>query len=78
MALSVPTDPPVLQKFKTEDGSPLPRLRSRLCAETDKRYLLWTDIQHAIQDLSHLETEKKTRILFTTDVNGELCDILLE
>ncbi|KFH63801.1 hypothetical protein MVEG_10494 [Podila verticillata NRRL 6337] len=72
MASSEPTDPLLLHKFKTEDGSPLPSLQSHLCAETGERYILWSDIQRVFNGIDHLETEWKTRVLFTINADGEL------
>ncbi|KAG0322532.1 hypothetical protein BG000_002891 [Podila horticola] len=60
------------QKFKSKDGTSLASVLSHLCTATDKRYLLWSDIQRTYQGIDHLETEGEKRILFTIDANGEL------
>ncbi|KFH63798.1 hypothetical protein MVEG_10491 [Podila verticillata NRRL 6337] len=66
------TDPPVYQKFEAEGGSSLRSLSSYHCAETDERYLLWTDIQHAFNGIDHLKHTWGDRVLFTIDAAGEL------
>ncbi|KFH63799.1 hypothetical protein MVEG_10492 [Podila verticillata NRRL 6337] len=74
MESSAQPDPPVFQKFNAEDGSMLPSLQTHLCAETDKRYLLWTDIQHAFNGVNHLSGRwtRSERIIFTIDAANEL------
>lgn len=76
MASSEPTEHLVFQEFKAKDGSPLTSLGSHLCAETDERYLLWTEIHHKFNGIGHLETEWKTRVPFTINADGELYVLL--
>lgn len=65
------------QTFKNKDGTPLINLQSYPCsADSEERYILWTKVQRAFKGISHLETEKEERILFTIDAAGELYVLL--
>ncbi|KAF9298899.1 hypothetical protein BGZ74_009188 [Mortierella antarctica] len=61
----------VLQKFEFKHHAPLPSLPTRLCPETDERYILWSDIQDNIVGASHLQTYAG-RAMFMIDKYGEL------
>ncbi|KAI9232403.1 MAG: hypothetical protein BYD32DRAFT_491267 [Podila humilis] len=75
MESSAQPDPPVSQKFKAKDDSPLPSLRTHLCTESGERFLFWADVQHAFNGIDHLKAwwRASERILFTIDATGELC-----
>lgn len=65
------------QKFQSNDGTPLTRIRSHPCAsDTKEQYVLWSDIQHAFQGIDHLETYMEKHVLFETDSDGELYVLL--
>lgn len=65
------------QRFRSEDGTSLASPRSHPCAaDTEKRYILWSDIQCTFQGIDHLEAEwplmrDEVGILFMTDEDGE-------
>lgn len=64
-------DPPILQQFQCKDNEPLASLPTRVCTDTGKRYLLWSDVQHAFDDLDHV-LNYGSRVLFEIDEHGEL------
>ncbi|KAF9329472.1 hypothetical protein BG006_007458 [Podila minutissima] len=61
----------VLQKFEFKYHAPLRSLPTRLCPDTDERYILWSDIKDNIVGASHLQTYAG-RVMFMIDENGEL------
>lgn len=65
------------QKFKSKDGTLLVSLRSHHgAADTQERYILWSDIQRAFQGIDHLESESGRRILFMIDIYATLYVLL--
>lgn len=68
------------QKFISKDGAPLTGIRSNpWIADTEERYVLWSDILRTFHGIDHLETEEEyeaERILFMIDDDGELYALL--
>lgn len=65
------------QTLKSEDGSPLTRLRCQACAETGERYILWSKVQQAFKGTNHLwylETYNQAHslALFMIERDGDL------
>lgn len=65
-------DPPVLQKFVSEDDLRLPSLPTYPCEDSDNRYLLWNDIKHAFQDIEHLNDKFGNRLLLAVNKEFKL------
>lgn len=71
-----PSTPPdahdisVFQVFRPANNR-LVRMQSKSCAETGKRHILWSEIQHAFEDIDYL-TDEELRCLFMTGKDGEV------
>ncbi|KAI9235992.1 MAG: hypothetical protein BYD32DRAFT_35447 [Podila humilis] len=67
--------PPLLQRFKSTDGSPLTSLQCHgrcSATKTGKHYLRWSDVRSAFKDISHVECRHGVIVLLAIDGNGEL------
>ncbi|KAF9321346.1 hypothetical protein BG006_002634 [Podila minutissima] len=61
-------DPPVFQKFKTEDGEPLENLPTCVSDSDGGRHVLWSDIQLAFKGIHSLNRSNEgIRVLFMVD-----------
>ncbi|KAF9301767.1 hypothetical protein BGZ74_006305 [Mortierella antarctica] len=58
MSLSMGTDLPVFQKFKSKDGTQLRSLPTRVSDTGGGRYVLWSDIQLAFEGIDSLRRNK--------------------
>lgn len=65
------TSPPIVQVFNFRDR-PNIHLPTYLCPETRQRYVLWSDVQDAIQGIDYLHDPYLGDVLFMIDNNGEL------
>lgn len=64
--------PPIIQKFKSANGTLLASLPTHVCTETGERYVLWRDIQDTFKGADHLLDLSKEVVLFTIDNDGEM------
>ncbi|KAG0347925.1 hypothetical protein BG005_011834, partial [Podila minutissima] len=63
-------EPPVFQKFKSEDGEPLESLPTRVSDTDGGRYVLWSDIELAFKGIDSLTKREycgETRVLFMVE-----------
>jgi len=72
MALSEKHIASDFQAFRSHDGESLDSQPTRVCSDTGKRYILWSDIQHAFKGAIHLEDQHQRKIMFMIDNNGEM------
>ncbi|KAG0032574.1 hypothetical protein BGZ81_010624 [Podila clonocystis] len=63
---------PIIQKFRSEDDTPLSSLPTYLCPETSKYFVYWSDIQNAFEGIFYLLDESEERLLFMIDEYAEL------
>lgn len=77
MAPSERTNLPVaFQKFRSKDGTLLRSVQLHVGTDTNKQYLLWSDVRNAFQDVSHLKTAYNKKVLFAIGNDGELYIVL--
>ncbi|KAG0352995.1 hypothetical protein BG005_007626 [Podila minutissima] len=67
MSLSMGTDLPVFQKFKSKDGKQLKSLPTHVSDADESRYVLWSDIQLAFKGINSLKYNSEVRVLFMAD-----------
>ncbi|KAF9311148.1 hypothetical protein BG003_007718 [Podila horticola] len=63
---------PVCQTFKSQDDIPLASLLTHVCAESDKRFVYWKDIEETFESVFYLQDVSDERLLFMIDENAEL------
>ncbi|KAF9402973.1 hypothetical protein BGZ94_004761, partial [Podila epigama] len=71
MAPQSKTTRPVFQKFARNDKSRPRRLATQLCPKSDKRYVLWKDVQTAYNDVDYLKVDDN-RAVFMTDESSNI------
>lgn len=71
MDLANDLNPAVLQEFQSKDKKPLASLPTRVSSNTGKRYLLWSEIQNAFDDLDYIRYYSG-RVPFQIDDHGEM------
>ncbi|KFH74015.1 hypothetical protein MVEG_01228 [Podila verticillata NRRL 6337] len=73
MAYLQRNNPPIFQEFERADGSHA-RLPAQTLVGTNERYVLWSDVQDAFEDVDHLRDQQKELVLFMSDNdNGKPC-----
>ncbi|KAG0029612.1 hypothetical protein BGZ81_003580, partial [Podila clonocystis] len=63
---------PIIQKFRSQDDTPLSSLPTHLCPETSKYFVYWSDIQNAFEGIFYLLDDSEERLLFMIDEYAEL------
>ncbi|KAF9381918.1 hypothetical protein CPB97_007499 [Podila verticillata] len=63
------------QRFRPLDRKDF-SLPTHHCPETEKRYVLWSDIQSACEDIDHVVDHSGERALFMIGKDGEFCQVL--
>ncbi|KAF9329473.1 hypothetical protein BG006_007459 [Podila minutissima] len=63
---------PAGQSFKSQDDMLLVSLSTHLCAESDKRFVYWKDIEETFESVFYLQDRSDERLLFMIDDNAEL------
>ncbi|KAF9281334.1 hypothetical protein BGZ74_002411, partial [Mortierella antarctica] len=71
MTLPESQAPPAGQSFKSQDDMLLVSLSTHLCAESDKRFVYWKDIEETFESVFYLQDRSDERLLFMIDDNAE-------